>query len=103
MAEEGLTERQSMIVSLRQANRGILARLTSRNVQVDGIGVERHESFIQFLVDIGVITEEQIEQFDLQWESYLNDTLQKKEVEMQRLIAAQNGPKLIGPDGRRLT
>lgn len=99
MADEELTERQSMILNLRKANREILARLASQQVQVSGIANERHESFILYLIELGVLTKDQMEHFDVLWESQLNDTLQKQEIEFSKQLAKRRAaaPRLIIP------
>lgn len=84
--EEGepeLTEAQKIILNLNRANNAMIKRIekaTGGQVDVSG---ERHEEFINRLVDWGIVSREQMEQFNLWWVDHLNSKLMKLEADIR--------------------
>lgn len=75
------TERQKKIIDLNKANRDIVGRLQQLGLDVDPTG-ERFEMFAEFLIQIGVIAADQMEEFNLRWVQHFNDRLVKMEVQV---------------------
>lgn len=78
-----LTEAQKIILNLNRANNAMIRRIekaTGSQVDVSG---ERHEEFINRLVEWGIVSREQMEQFNLWWVDHLNSKLMKLEADIR--------------------
>lgn len=93
------TERQKIILSLNKANNRLLSKFAKLGIAVDGISEERHELFFNFLVDIGFIPQEYMEEFNLKWVDHLNSKLVLMEKRVDEQLAEARKPKLIVPPG----
>lgn len=83
MTEQGEpTERQRKILDINQANSDILQRLAVFGVDIDPTG-KRGEMLYEKLVEWGIITKDQLEEFDLAWVEYFNGYLMKLEVDLR--------------------
>lgn len=80
-AKEELTERQKKILELNKANGEMIGRIEKWGFNLDGIGESRIEVFIENLIEWGVITSDQMEQFNLEWCEDLNSRLMKMETQ----------------------
>lgn len=114
MADEDLTERQRMIKALRQTNAHILERITKAGGETTNVDAARHERFVAFLVEIGVIELDDAEAWTLLWLDEYNTILMNLEIELQKLVRAnqdeqrrrrreaRTAPRLLGPGGNPL-
>lgn len=76
------TERQRKILETNQRNADILQRLAAAGVEIDPTG-KRTEMFMERLVTWGVISKDQLEEFDLAWVEHFNEYLVKLEVDLR--------------------
>lgn len=92
-------QKQSFLKHARLKNHKILAWMESVGSGVDNIGTMRHETFMAYLVDLGIVSLEQMLMFDCRWEIQLNEELVEQSQKIQEQIAAQRAPKLLLPPG----
>lgn len=81
-----MSEEKSLIEQakeLQKQNTQILQRLQQVNVQINGIGESRHEMFIEFLIEEGILPKDTLEKFNLVWETRLNQQLMHTEAEVR--------------------
>lgn len=74
------TDRQKLIMSLNRANNSIIKRLESYGVEIDPTG-KRNEMFMEKLVEWGIVTSDQMEEFNLAWVDHFNSYLIKTEAD----------------------
>lgn len=100
-----LTERQKMIRNLNQSNHQMLARIskmTRGQVEIDPTG-GRMELFFEKLIEWGVITSDQMEEFNLAWVDHFNSYLMQRETEIREALKEaqrrSSGLATPGPPG----
>jgi hypothetical protein len=98
-----LNAKQQKAVSLQQKSDQIVKELARYSVQVGNEMVTRHEQFVGYLVTIGVITSDQLDDFNIKWEesrlAQLTEARKKvlQAIRQQRLTEGLNntgGPML---------
>lgn len=92
LPQDEMTERQKLIVNLNKANNDILQRITRMSrgqFEIDPTGA-RMEMFLEKLIEFGVITSDQMEEFNLAWVDHFNSYLMQKETQLREaLVKAQ--------------
>lgn len=86
---EPLSERQSMIKALRDTNAEILARIDKLGGEPTNVDAARHEQFVAFLMNEGVITPDQAETWTLLWQDHFNGILMELEVQLMKIRREQ--------------
>lgn len=86
--EPQFSERQKEILDLNKANNAILKRLSDMGLNIDPTG-KRFEMFTEMLVELGVISSDAMEDFNLRWVKFFNDYLVQTEVRVREQIEAQ--------------
>lgn len=95
-------QKEKLLKRLRSQNHRITTSMATEGYAPTNVGTERHESFISYMVQLGIITEEQMLNFDIMWEIHLQQKLQSlaQQVveEKQRAKVAQT---LVLPNGHK--
>lgn len=87
--DEEFTDAQKIIRNLNRANMDMIQRIEQMTGGQIDVAPERHETFINYLVEIGVLTIEQMEAFNLNWVDHLNSKLMRMEADLRARIAQQ--------------
>lgn len=87
--DDEFTDAQKIIRNLNRANMDMIQRIEQMTGGQIDVAPERHETFINYLVDIGVLTIEQMEAFNLNWVDHLNSKLMRMEADLRARIAQQ--------------
>lgn len=105
--------KQQRALELQAQNQAMIHKLNANGGQVGNLMQTRHEQFIGFLVKVGVLTADQLDDFNIEWEEFVNTELSNvmdevlKQIRQQQIMQGvappPNGrmPKggLLGPSG----
>lgn len=97
--EQKLNEKQQRAVDMQAENQAMIQKLAAHGAQVGNLMTTRHEQFIGFLVNNGVITRDQLDDFNIEWEEFVNKELNESMGKVMAHIRQQQIMQGMGPNG----
>lgn len=104
LEEMSIEQKEKFVNNVRKQNHMRIAQMEQQGFSLEHMGSARHELFISYLHSIGILTDDQMADFDAIWEVELNKTIDKMQEQIHQAIEAhkaeQAKPKLIGLNGK---
>lgn len=104
LEEMSLDQKAGFVNNVRKGNLRRIALLEQQGFSINNVAGTRHEMFISYLHSIGILTDDQMADFDAIWEVELSKTIDGMEEQIRQAIeehkAEQARPKLIGLNGK---